>query len=78
MISQPLSDKIRVSRHVQFNEEDQWEWNEESRVKNNNSQLGYDDLVDDQPIKENNSLYNIYERCNVAYFLNQQDMRKQQ
>lgn len=30
------------------------DWNEESRVKNNNSRLRYDELVDDQPIKGNN------------------------
>ena len=65
-----------VIRDVQFHEDDQWVTNEESRVKNNNLQLDYDDLGDDQPIRETRSLYDIYERCNVA-FLNLQDMRKQ-
>ena len=36
-IFQPQSDKIRVTRDIQFYEDDQWEWNDESRVKNNNS-----------------------------------------
>lgn len=57
-----------VSRDVQFLEDEQWEWNEESRAKNHNSQLDYDDLVDDQPIRGTRSLFDIYERCNVAVF----------
>ncbi|XP_049369398.1 uncharacterized protein LOC125834277 [Solanum verrucosum] len=67
-IFQPQTNKIMVSRDVQFLEDEQWEWNEESRVKNHNSQLDYDDLVDDQPIRGTRSLSDIYERCNVAVF----------
>ena len=65
-----------VSRDVQFLEDEQWEWNEESRVKIHNSQLDYDDLVDDQPIRGTRSLSDIFERCNVVVF-EPAGMRKQ-
>ncbi|XP_015163891.1 uncharacterized protein [Solanum tuberosum] len=67
-IFQPQSNKIMVSRDVQLLKDEQWEWNEESQVKNHNSQLDYDDLVDDQPIRGTRSLSDIYERCNVVVF----------
>ena len=57
-----------VSRDIQFLEDEQSEWNEGSRVKKHNSQLDYDDLVDDQPIRGTRSLSDNFERCNTAVF----------
>lgn len=50
-IFQSQSGKIIVSRDVKFLEDEQWDWNEDSRVLNKNSKLHYDELVDDQPIR---------------------------
>lgn len=67
-IFQPQSGKIIVSRDVQFLKDEQWDWNEESLVPNNNSRFDYNELVDDQPVRGTRSLSDIYQRCNVAIF----------
>lgn len=66
-IFQPQSGKIIVSRDIQFLEDEQWDWNEESLVSNDNSRFDYNELVDDQPVRGTRSL-SFIKRCNVAIF----------
>nr|KYP62303.1 Retrovirus-related Pol polyprotein from transposon TNT 1-94 [Cajanus cajan] len=60
----PQSNKIIVSRDVQFFEEEKW--SKESEKKLLQVQEGSEEDVDDQPIRGTRSLSDIYQRCNVA------------
>ncbi|RVW50050.1 Retrovirus-related Pol polyprotein from transposon RE2 [Vitis vinifera] len=60
----PRADKIIVSRDVKFMEDDKWSWDAK---KNQNFEF-LDENIDDIPVKGTKSLYNIYQRCNVAVF----------
>ena len=60
----PHADKVIVSRDVKFMEDDKWSWDAK---KNQNFEF-LDENIDDIPVKGTKSLYNIYQRCNVAVF----------
>ena len=65
-IYQPQIKKMITSRDVQFLEEEQWDWTDESQSKQQMVPLELDELVDDLPVRGTRSLADIYQRCSVA------------
>ncbi|RDX63928.1 putative mitochondrial protein, partial [Mucuna pruriens] len=67
---QPNTRKILISRDVHFMENDEWDWDEKQVVEFldqvSKSQLDENELADDIPIRGMRSLYDIYQRCNMA------------
>ncbi|KAL2345957.1 hypothetical protein Fmac_007242 [Flemingia macrophylla] len=61
----PQSNKIIVSRDVQFFEEEKWSNESEKKPLQVQEEESEED-VDDQPIRGTRSLSDIYQRCNVA------------
>ncbi|CAL5368182.1 unnamed protein product [Camellia sinensis] len=58
----PQSNKVIVSRDVQFFELDNWSWENDKKLEIQEE----NDDVDDEPVRGTKSLSDIYQRCNVA------------
>jgi hypothetical protein len=58
----PHQNKIIVSRDVKFMELDSWNWEDDKKIEF--QEVNED--VDDEPVRGERSLSDIYQRCNVA------------
>ena len=56
------NNKVIVSRDVQFFESDSWSWENDKKLEFQEE----NDDIDDEPVKRTRSLFDIYQRCNVA------------
>ena len=55
----PQNSKIVVSRDVKFLETEKWSWDEQN-------QQYIDEDVDELPVRGFRTLFDIYQRCNIA------------
>ena len=58
----PQTNKVIVSRDVQFFESDRWSWENDKKLEFQEQ----NDDIDEEPVRGTRSLSDIYQRCNVA------------